>query len=152
PRAHRLATRPRGRTPAARPLAPGASRGRGGRARRFAGRGHFFAAAAEAMRRILIDNARRKQADKHGGGRRRVPLEDLHHLTETDAGLLALDEAPARFAALEPAKAELVKLRFFAGLSTPDAAAALGVSLATAERWWSFARTWLFSELRGREE
>jgi RNA polymerase sigma factor (TIGR02999 family) len=115
-------------------------------------RGHFFGAAAEAMRRILVENARRKKADKHGGGRRRVTLDDLHRITETDDGLLALDEALTRFAAEEPAKAELVNLRFFGGLSTPEAAAALGVSLATAERWWSFARTWLFSELRDPEE
>jgi RNA polymerase sigma factor (TIGR02999 family) len=123
-----------------------------GPAPNWEGRGHFFAAAAEAMRRILIDNARRRKADKHGGGRRRVSLEELHRITETDDGLLALDEALARFAAEEPAKAELVRLRFFAGLSTPEAADALGVSLATAERWWAFARTWLFSELRDPEE
>jgi len=121
-------------------------------AQQWNSRGHFFAAAAEAMRRILVEGARRKQAHKHGGGRRRVSLDDLHHITETDDGLLALDEALARFAAEEPAKAELVRLRFFAGLSTPAAADALGVSLATAERWWAFARTWLFSELRDPEE
>ena len=116
-------------------------------------RGHFFAAAAEAMRRILIDNARRKLTARHGGGRQRVPLREHHRITETPDGLLALDEALTRFAAEEPAKAELVKLRFFAGMSTPEAAAALGVSLATAERWWSFARTWLFAELsEGGEE
>ena len=121
-------------------------------AQHWTGRGHFFAAAAEAMRRILVETARRRKADKYGGGRRRVSLDDLHHITETDDGLLALDEALARFAAEEPAKAELVRLRFFAGLSTPQAADALGVSLATAERWWAFARTWLFSELRDPEE
>ena len=111
------------------------------------GRGHFFAAAAEAMRRILIDQARRKLAVRHGGGRRRVPLDEAHRVTETPDGLVALDEALTRFAAAEPAKAELVKLRFFARLSTPEAAAALGVSVATAERWWAFARTWLYAEL-----
>jgi RNA polymerase sigma factor (TIGR02999 family) len=111
------------------------------------GRGHFFAAAAEAMRRILIDNARRKKSAKHGGGRRRVPLDQAHRVTESPDALLALDDALARFAAEEPAKAELVKLRFFAGLSTPQAAAALGVSVATAERWWTFARAWLFADL-----
>jgi RNA polymerase sigma factor (TIGR02999 family) len=111
------------------------------------GRGHFFAAAAEAMRRILIDQARRKLAVRHGGGRRRVPLDEAHRVTETPDGLVALDEALTRFAAAEPAKAELVKLRFFARLSTPEAAAALGVSVATAERWWGFARTWLYAEL-----
>ncbi len=121
------------------------------RAQHWNSRGHFFAAAAEAMRRILVETARRRKADKYGGGRRRVSLDDLHHLTETDDGLLAPDEALARFTAEEPAKAALVRLRFFAGLSTPEAADALGVSLATAERWWAFARTWLFSELRDPE-
>ncbi len=110
-------------------------------------RGHFFAAAAEAMRRILVDAARRKQTVRHGGERHRVPLLDHHRITQSPDGLIALDDALSRFAAEEPAKAELVKLRFFAGLSAPEAAAALGISLATAERWWSYARTWLFSEL-----
>jgi RNA polymerase sigma factor (TIGR02999 family) len=114
-------------------------------------RGHFFAAAAEAMRRILVDNARRKQAVKHGGGRGRVPLEEFHRVTESPQDLLDLDDALTRFAAEEPDKARLVQLRFFAGLSTPDAAAALGISVATAERWWTFARAWLYSELQGRE-
>jgi RNA polymerase sigma factor (TIGR02999 family) len=114
----------------------------------YAHRGHFFAAAAEAMRRILVDAARRKQAIRHGGGRRRVALEDHQQITDSPDDLLALDEALSRFAANEPAKAELVKLRFFAGLSTPEAAAALGISVASAERWWKFARTWLFSELK----
>lgn len=108
---------------------------------------HFFAAAAEAMRRILIDNARRKNAVKHGGGRVRVPLDEAHRITATPEGLLELDEALTRFAAQEPAKAELVKLRFFAGLSMPEAATALGISLATAERWWAFARVSLLAEL-----
>jgi RNA polymerase sigma factor (TIGR02999 family) len=112
-------------------------------------RGHFFAAAAQAMRRILIDNARRKQRPKHGGDRQRVsediaapspdmPLEDL----------LALDEALDKLAKEEPAKAELVKLRFFAGLTMPEVAEVLGISLATAERRWTYARTWLFAALQ----
>jgi RNA polymerase sigma factor (TIGR02999 family) len=115
-------------------------------------RGHFFAAAAEAMRRILVDNARRKQSSKHGGGRVRLPPEEFHRLTESPEDLLDLDDALTRFAAEEPAKAQLVQLRFFAGLSMPETAAALGVSLATAERWWAYARLWLFSALRGDEE
>jgi RNA polymerase sigma factor (TIGR02999 family) len=115
-------------------------------------RGHFFAAAAEAMRRILVESARRKQALKHGGGGRRVPLAEFHRVTESPQDLLDLDDALTRFAATEPAKAQLVQLRFFAGLSTPEAAAVLGVSVATAERWWAYARTWLFSELSGGEE
>jgi RNA polymerase sigma factor (TIGR02999 family) len=115
-------------------------------------RGHFFAAAAEAMRRILVENARRKQAVKRGGGRRRVPLEEFHRITQSPEDLLDLDDALTQFAAEEPDKARLVQLRFFAGLSTPDAAAALGISVATAERWWTFARTWLYSELQGGEK
>jgi RNA polymerase sigma factor (TIGR02999 family) len=118
-----------------------------GQGRRWDHRGHFFAAASEAMRRILVEAARRKQAIKHGGGRRRLPLRDQDHLAESPEDLLALDDALTRFAVKEPAKAELVKLRFFAGLSTPVAAAALGISVPTAERWWRYARTWLFSEL-----
>lgn len=112
-----------------------------GRGQHWDHRGHFFAAAAEAMRRILVDAARRKQAIRHGGGRRRVALHDHHRITQTPEGLLALHDALTRFASEEPAKAELVKLRFFAGLSTPEAASALGISIATAERWWAYART-----------
>ena len=115
-------------------------------------RGHFFAAAAEAMRRILVDNARRKLATKHGGGRGRVPLAEFHRVTESPQDVLDLDDALTRLAAREPAQAQLVQLRFFAGLSTPEAAAALKVSVATAERWWAYARAWLFSELSGAEE
>src|SRR5262245_5199199 len=115
-------------------------------------RGHFFAAAAEAMRRILVDQARRKGAVKRGGGRRRVPLAELHRITEFPEDLLDLDDALTRFAAEEPDKARLVQLRFFAGLSTAEAAGALGVSVATAERWWAFARAWLYSELQGGEK
>jgi RNA polymerase sigma factor (TIGR02999 family) len=114
-------------------------------------RGHFFAAAAEAMRRILVDAARRKQSIRHGGGRCRVDLLDHHRITQSPDGLLALDEALTQLAREEPAKAELVKLRFFAGLSMPDAAEALGISIASAERWWAYARTWLFSELQEDE-
>jgi RNA polymerase sigma factor (TIGR02999 family) len=110
-------------------------------------RGHFFAAAAEAMRRILVDIARRKQTVRHGGQRQRVPLHDHHRITQSPDDLLALDEALSRLAAEEPAKAELVKLRFFAGMSIPEAANALGISVASAERWWAYARTWLFADL-----
>jgi RNA polymerase sigma factor (TIGR02999 family) len=124
----------------------------GEKAQHWDSRGHFFAAAAEAMRRILVENARRKQAVKRGGGTRRVPLEEFHRVAESPDDLLDLDDALTRFAAEEPDKARLVQLRFFAGLSTPDAAAALGISVATAERWWTFARAWLYSKLQGGEK
>ena len=114
---------------------------------RWDGRRHFFAACAEAMRRILVENARRRQAVKHGGGARRLPLGEFHRVAESPQDLLDLDDVLTRFAAEEPDKARLVQLRFFAGLSTPDAAAALGISVATAERWWVFARTWLYADL-----
>jgi RNA polymerase sigma factor (TIGR02999 family) len=112
------------------------------------GRGHFVAAAAEAMRRILVENARRKASLKQGGALRRVDLNSACAVTEpTSVDLLALDEALTNLAAIDPAKAELVKLRFFAGLTMPEAASALGISLATAERYWTFARSWLYAEL-----
>jgi RNA polymerase sigma factor (TIGR02999 family) len=114
-------------------------------------RGHFFAAAAEAMRRILVESARRKKAVKRGSGAKRVPLEEFHRVAECPEDLLDLDDALTRFAAEEPDKARLVQLRFFAGLSTPEAAAALSISVATAERWWTFARAWLYSELQRGE-
>jgi RNA polymerase sigma factor (TIGR02999 family) len=111
-------------------------------------RGHFFAAAAEAMRRILVESARRKSRLKHGGERDRVDLDSGCLASPAPSlDLLALDEALSRLAETEPAKAELVKLRFFAGLTMPEAAAALNVSLATAERSWTFAKSWLYAEL-----
>jgi RNA polymerase sigma factor (TIGR02999 family) len=117
-------------------------------AQQWNSRGHFFAAAAEAMRRILVEHARRKQRLKHGGGRRRLDLDAACAAVPPPAAdLLALDEALGRLAARDPVRAELVKLRFFAGLTMPEAAQALGLSLATAERYWTFARTWLYAEL-----
>ncbi|HET6325266.1 MAG TPA: ECF-type sigma factor [Planctomycetaceae bacterium] len=112
------------------------------------GRGHFFAAAAEAMRRILVEGARRKDRVKYGGERTRVVL-DVGSLADEprDLDLVELDEALSRLAAEAPQKAELVKLRFFAGLSMAEAASTLGVSLTTAERYWTYARTWLYAEL-----
>jgi RNA polymerase sigma factor (TIGR02999 family) len=111
-------------------------------------RGHFFAAAAEAMRRILVENARRKRRPKHGGGRKRVDLDESAAVSPAPGDdLVALDEALGRLAAREPVKAELVKLRFFAGLTMPEAARVLGLSLATAERYWTYARVWLYAEL-----
>jgi RNA polymerase sigma factor (TIGR02999 family) len=118
----------------------------------FAGRGHFLAAAAEAMRRILIDNARRKLTEKHGGDRRRIDLDDVEPVAPSRAvDLLALDDALTRLAAEDPVKARLVVLRYFAGLSVAEAADALGISRATADRYWAYARTWLYCELGGRE-
>jgi RNA polymerase sigma factor (TIGR02999 family) len=117
----------------------------GAQARDWDGRGHFFAAAAEAMRRILIDRARHKHARKAGGGRRRLDLDDVEPALEEGDGdrLLALDEALRQLEAEDPRKAELVKLRFFAGLTVEQAAAALGVSTSTAEKDWAYARSWL---------
>jgi RNA polymerase sigma factor (TIGR02999 family) len=110
-------------------------------------RGHFFAAAAEAMRRILIDQARRKRRPKHGGDRQRVNLDEAVPINDSPEDLPALDEALAKLAREEPRKAELVKLRFFAGLTIPEAAKLLGISTSTAERYWSYARVWLYAEL-----
>jgi len=122
------------------------------KAQHWSSRGHFFGAAAEAMRRILVDNARRKQRPKHGGARQRVELDEacsFHCAPDDD--LLALDEALARLASQEPTKAELVKLRYFAGLSLDEAAEALGISRATAKRYWTYARAWLYAEIDPEE-
>jgi RNA polymerase sigma factor (TIGR02999 family) len=116
---------------------------------RFDNRGHFFAAAAESMRRILIDSARRKGAHKRGGGLQRVNLEDVDLAANADdTVLLRIDEALELLAREDPPSAELVKLRFFAGLTTAQAACALGISERTARRYWLFARAWLHDELQ----
>jgi RNA polymerase sigma factor (TIGR02999 family) len=115
-------------------------------------RGHFFAAAAEAMRRILVDNARRKRRPKHGGDRRRVDLEEVGAVEPAHGDdLLALDEALAKLAAEDPAKADLVKLRYFGGFTIDEAAELLGISRATAKRYWTYARAWLYSEITDAE-
>jgi len=115
-------------------------------------RGHFFAAAAEAMRRILVDNARSKRSLKRGGEQLRVEIEPAAPADPVaKVDLLALDEALNRFARLDTAKAELVKLRYFCGLTMAEAAEALGISLATAERHWTYARTWLYAALADDE-
>ncbi len=112
-------------------------------------RGHFFAAAAEAMRRILIDQARTKQSQRRGGGRQRIDLEHVDvAAAEPHLDLLALDEVLERFEQLDPIKARLVKLRYFAGLSIPQAAEVLGVSSSTADRYWAYARAWMHAELK----
>jgi RNA polymerase sigma factor (TIGR02999 family) len=118
--------------------------------RRWKDRGHFFAAAAQAMRHLLVDNARRKRRDKHGGGRQRVELnESVPAPPAVGPDLLALDEALTRLAAEDPEAAAVVQLRYFGGLSTEEAAEALGTSRATAYRHWAFARAWLLHELSG---
>jgi RNA polymerase sigma factor (TIGR02999 family) len=121
-----------------------------GEALRWDGRGHFFAAAAEAMRRILINRARDRGRQKRGGGWRRVDLDRLATAGDAaDGDLLAIDEALLRLEAQNKPVADLVKLRFFTGLSMEDAAAALGVAPRTAHRYWVFARAWLFDALGG---
>jgi RNA polymerase sigma factor (TIGR02999 family) len=116
------------------------------------GRRHFFAAAAEAMRRILVERARGRQRVRHGGGKKRIDL-DLANPADQVASddLLALDEALSRLAQQSAVRAELVKLRFFAGMTMAEAAQALGISVATAERYWTAARAWLFAELTDEE-
>lgn len=112
-------------------------------------RAHFFAAAAEAMRRILIDRARKKQRLKHGGGRRRIDFESIFPATEASAeSLLAMDDALSKFSEENPKKAELIRLRYYANCSLAEAAELLGISTATANRYWSYARAWLYKELR----
>lgn len=116
--------------------------------RKWNDRTHFFAAAAEAMRRILVDNARRKGAQRHGGGLQRVELDDVRLATPDDDQLLAVNEALEKFAARDKQKAELVKLRYFVGLTIEEAAEVLGISAPTAKRYWAYARTWLFAEIK----
>jgi RNA polymerase sigma factor (TIGR02999 family) len=118
------------------------------------GRAHFFGAAAEAMRRILVDQARRKRRPKHGGDRDRRDLDGVAAPPADDRtdDLLALDEALTALAREEPAKAELVKLRYFAGLTLEEAASCLGISLATVKRHWALARAWLFAALSDRSK
>ena len=117
----------------------------------FENRAHFFAAAAEAMRRILIERARRRLAAKRGAGVAPVPLDELEipSPASSDDQLLAVNDALERLAALHPRKAELVKLRYFVGMSFEETAAALGIAVPTAKQWWSYGRAWLTVELRG---
>jgi RNA polymerase sigma factor (TIGR02999 family) len=113
-------------------------------------RNHFFAAAAEAMRRILTDNAKRKLRVRHGGGQQRVELDDCATAADSEADhILAVSEALEKFAQLDPQRAELVKLRYFVGLTFEQAAEVLGISEPTAKRYWAFARAWLYEEIRG---
>jgi RNA polymerase sigma factor (TIGR02999 family) len=115
---------------------------------RWENRAHFFGAAAEAMRRILIDNARRKRALRHGGGQQRIPLEDVDPAAAAqDDELLAVHEALDKLAAQDKVKAELVKLRYFVGMTIAEAAEVLGISEPTAKRYWAYARAWLYREI-----
>jgi RNA polymerase sigma factor (TIGR02999 family) len=122
----------------------------GEEAKRWNSRGHFFAAAAEAMRRILVENARRKRAEKHGG---HFDRQDFDHVEiaapAASDDLLALNEALTELEAEDPVKAQIVKLRYFAGLSEEDTASALGISRATVQRHWRYAKVWLLGEVRG---
>ena len=115
----------------------------------FAGRAHFFAAAAEAMRHILIDSARRKRAARHGGGLARVDLQAVEIAGPADDDeLLAVHDALDKLAAEDPKKAELAKFRYFVGMTFEEAAEALGISVATAKRYWAYARAFLYEETR----
>jgi RNA polymerase sigma factor (TIGR02999 family) len=120
-----------------------------GEPRSYRGRSHFFAAAAAVMRRILIDRARGKRAQKRGGDLQREPLDNLV-APEPDEELLALDEALEKLAAKDPQKARLVELRYFAGLTGEQAAEVLGISPSTADRHWAYARAWLQTQVQGR--
>ena len=117
----------------------------------FQNRAHFFGAAAEAMRRILIEHARRRRAAKRGAGVEVVDLDglDISSPVADDDQLLAVNEALEKFAAVDERKAELVKLRYFVGLNFEEAAAALGIAVPTAKQWWAYARAWLTVEMRG---
>jgi RNA polymerase sigma factor (TIGR02999 family) len=118
-------------------------------AQQWNSRGHFFAAAAEAMRRLLVEKARRKKRLRHGGEHRRVDLDtELFISKRPDDSLLALDEALGRLAADEPEAAEVVKLRYFAGLTIEETAAAMSVSVRTVNRHWTYARAWLYDQLK----
>jgi RNA polymerase sigma factor (TIGR02999 family) len=120
----------------------------GNQDQKWNGRGHFFGAAAEAMRRILIENARRKRAVRHGGGLAKLDINEMEVAAAAqDDELLAVHDALEKLAARDKQKAELVKLRYFVGLTTEEAAEVLGVSVPTADRWWNFSRAWLFEEI-----
>ena len=117
------------------------------------GRTHFFGAAAEAMRRILIESARRKLAGRHGGGQIRQAIEEVEIAAPSKAeDVLLLSDALEKFRARDEAKAELVKLRYFIGLTLEETAEMLGISLATAKRWWTFSRAWLYEEMQSQRD
>jgi RNA polymerase sigma factor (TIGR02999 family) len=147
--AARLAHEPEGQTLQPTALVHEAWLKLAGSEQAWSGRGHFFSAAAEAMRRILIDRARQRKRERHGGGRTRVKLDAVDMAVATDGDtLLEVNEALERLSQESPQKAQLVKLRYFGGLTLSEAAQALGISLATAKRHWAYARAWLLCELR----
>src|SRR6266487_6189467 len=148
--AHKMANEPPGQTLQPTALVHEAwLRLAGDKNQEWNGRGHFFAAAAEAMRRILVENARRKQRVKHGGEMQRLDLTSLDVAIIThDEHLLAVNEALDKLAARDPLGAQLIKLRFFAGLSNVDAARMFGIPERTAKRTWAYARAWLYEELK----
>jgi RNA polymerase sigma factor (TIGR02999 family) len=152
--AHKMASEPPGQTLQPTALVHEAwLRIAGPERQKWQNRAHFFAAAAEAMRRILIDNARRKRAQRHGGGQHRVELEQIEIAsTAKDDQLLAVHDALEKLEAEEKQMAELVKLRFFVGLTNKEAADILGVSEPTVERWWAFARAWLYREIQSEDD
>jgi RNA polymerase sigma factor (TIGR02999 family) len=113
----------------------------------FENRAHFFSAAAEAMRRILIDRARRKLTERHGGGRERIDLDGQDLPAPDDRQLLAVHEVLDSFAKQYPVQAEVVKLRYFTGMTNEETAQVLGISLSTVKNYWTFARTWIFQEI-----
>ena len=147
--AHKMSHEPPGQTLQATALVHEAYiRLVGSEARNWNSRTHFFAAAAEAMRRILIDNARRKQRLKRGGGQDKVDLDSAELAIEAPSDdLIALDEALAKLASTDKVKADLVKLRYFAGLTLEQAAEILGLSQTTAKRQWTYARAWLYRQI-----
>jgi RNA polymerase sigma factor (TIGR02999 family) len=122
----------------------------GAEGQNWSSRGHFFSAAAEAMRRILVENARRKKSLKHGGGHKRIDLDEAVSMKDEDTSaeeLIALDEAIEKLSKKDKVKADLVKLRYFAGLTSEQAAEVLGISPSTADRYWAYARSWLRLEI-----
>ncbi len=125
----------------------------GKQGRHWNGRAHFFGAAAEAMRRILVEAGRRKRAVRHGGGQAKLDISGLELAAPApDDELLAVNDALEKLTARDSKKAELVKLRYFAGLTTEEAAEALGISVPTADRWWNFSRAWLFEEMERQQK
>src|SRR2546426_4448057 len=124
----------------------------GNQEQQWNGRAHFFGAAAEAMRRILIENTRRKGAQRHGGGKARLDVHEIEIAAPAkDEELLALRDALEKFAVRDKQKAELVKLRYFVGLTTEETAQVLGISVPTADRWWNFSRAWLYEEIERQQ-